>query len=129
MSTRNPPSVGGIHSAFQREESRTELKRFGSIWLTWAPRGPHPCDWCARELTQGDVDAFVDFCMELGRVLDPRRKLPPPKVPCLECAAGAMSELVDGIPFAANARPSTQQDDPWSRPRWTPQEEQRERYP
>ncbi len=118
-----------MRPAFPKEDLRAELQRFGAIWLDrGTPRGPLRCDWCVTELTQDDVNAYVDFCVQLQKLLSPARKqLPKPKVPCIECAGGAMTELVDGIPFSPHARPSTEPSDPWSRPRWS--EEQRERYP
>lgn len=122
-------NIGG--KAFDREALRAQLKSFGGVWLKWTPsdrasRHGH-CDWCHNDLNQEDVDAYVDFCMALPSMLSGKDKIPEPFVFCIDCAGGAISELIDGIKFSPNARPSTEPHDPWSRPRWTP--DQGERYP
>jgi len=97
-----------------REGLRSALKRIGGLWLE---RQESRCDWCRSILTNEDVEAYVDFCMELGKLLPgTRKRIPEPKVPCLDCAGGAFTELVDGVRFSPNIRPSTDPPDPWSRP-------------
>ncbi len=116
-----------MRPAFPKEELRSQLQSFGRTWLRWKSQR---CDWCRAELTQDDLNAYVDFTMQLGKLLPPVQKaLPKPKVPCIECAGGAISEIIDGIPFSPNVRQSTKPADPWSRPRWSEDPEQRERYP
>lgn len=115
-----------MRPAFPKEELRSQLQSFGATWLKWKP---HRCDWCGAALIQDDVNAYVDWVMEIGTLISGARPLPPPKVFCLECAGGAITELVDGIRFSPHSRPSTEPPDPWSRPRWSEDPEQRERYP
>lgn len=113
-----------------KEVLRETIKTIGGLWME--RHGSH-CDWCGARLTQDDIDGFVDWCMELGKLLDPKRKtLPPAKVFCLDCAGGAISELIDGIRYSPHARPALEPQDPWSRtagPRESNNEPKREWYP
>lgn len=91
-----------LRQAFPKEELRAQLQSFGATWLRWKPQR---CDWCRAELTQDDVNAYVDFSVQLGKLLSPVEKtLPKPKVPCVECAGGAMTELIDGHYFTPERR-------------------------
>lgn len=108
--------------AFPRDELRKTIESFGRTWLRW--KGQF-CSWCHNAPTEDDVDGYAEWCMELGKLVPFRTN--ENRVPCWSCAGPAMLEIVDGVRFSPNVRPSTQQDDPWSRPRWS--EEQRERYP
>lgn len=119
-------SANDVGKAFDREAIRAQLKSFGATWLRWKQHG---CDWCRTTLTQEDVDAYVDWCMEIGKLVPGDQPLPKPWVFCRDCAGGAILELIDGVQFSPSARPSTEPQDPWSRPKWSPDEGQRERYP
>lgn len=111
-----------MRPAFPKEELRSQLQSFGRTWLKWRPQS---CSWCGASLTDDDADAYAEWCVEIGKLV--RHRTSENRVPCRSCAGPAMLEIVDGITFSPHARPSTEPDDPWSRPRWS--EEQRERYP
>lgn len=110
----NRAIVGGI----SREELRKTIESFGRTWLRWKDQF---CSWCHAALTEEDVNAYAEWCVELGKLV--RNRTPENRVPCRSCAGPAMLEIVDGVKFAPHARPSTEPSDPWSRPRWS--EEQR----
>lgn len=78
------------------------IASLGRVWVeTHAPR----CTWCRRPFGAGpedDLRQYVAWCMALGKLIDPKQKrLPPARVFCNSCAPGAISELVDGISYAA----------------------------
>ena len=117
----NRANDGG--KAFARDELRKTIESFGRTWLKWKGQC---CSWCGSSLTEDDVSAYAEWCVELGKLAPKRTN--ESRVPCRVCAAPAMSEVVDGIRFSPNVRPSTEPQDPWSRPPYRG-EEQRERYP
>lgn len=69
-------------------------------WLAKYPRG---CDFCRVELKLRDMREYVRWCLDLGKHLHPREKLPEPKVFCNDCALTAIPELlrlpVETVPF------------------------------
>lgn len=81
--------------AVDKAEARTAINGFMSIWLKLRPRG---CEWCGVELESiADLAEWIEWCLQLGELLDPRRKgLPPAKVFCNPCAMGARNELLTG---------------------------------
>lgn len=106
--------------------TRKELDVLGGIWIE--QRSPH-CDWCGMRFTHfTELGSYLDWCTDLARLLPPMRKhLPHAKVFCADCAGGAISELIDGIKFSPTSRPSTEPEDPWSRPPYR-HDAERERY-
>lgn len=58
------------------------------------------CDWCGMAMKAlSDFDAYIAFCADLKNLWPPKRKgLPPAKCFCGDCAAMAMTEMIDGIP-------------------------------
>lgn len=81
--------------AVDKAGARTAINGFMSIWLKLRPRG---CEWCGVELESiADLAEWVEWCLQLGELLDPRRKgLPAAKVFCAGCAMGARNELLTG---------------------------------
>lgn len=114
------------------EQLRATIQSCAKAWLR---KGSRRCDWCGHELTEDDVDAYGEWCVELAKLAPDLRS--EHRVPCRTCAGPATTEIVDGIRFSPNERPSTEPPDPWSRPRWTRDEKpretetepERERYP
>lgn len=81
--------------AVDKAEARTAINGFMSIWLKLRPRG---CEWCGVELESiADLAEWIEWCLQLGELLDPRRKgVPAAKVFCAGCAMGARNELLTG---------------------------------
>lgn len=103
----NRAIVGGI-------ELRDTIKSFGRTWLRLHSQF---CSWCRGVLTDDDIDGYAEWAIELGKLV--RNRAVETRVPCRSCAGPAMLEVVDGVRFSPNVRPSTEQPDPWSRPRWS----------
>lgn len=109
------------HGAFAPDQLRETIKSFGRVWISLHSQF---CSWCRAVLTEDDIDGYSEWCVELGKIA--KHGPTEHRVPCRSCAGPAMLEVVDGVRFSPNTRPSTEQPDPWSRPRWS--EEQREAF-
>lgn len=81
--------------AIDRAGARVAIAGLMQQWLKLRPRG---CEWCGVELESvAELAEWVEWCLQLGELLDPRRKgLPPAKVFCAGCAMGARNELLTG---------------------------------
>ena len=90
-----------MQMAVKSEEARVAI---ASLAQTWCRIYPRKCDWC-RGTLRGvrDLREYVDWCMQLGTLLDPKAKLPEPKVFCNACALTAIPELLgtglEEVPF------------------------------
>lgn len=80
--------------AFDRAETRKAISALMSAWLK---RWDRPCEWCGVVLTADVLDEWVEWCLQLGELLEPTRKgLPAARVFCRDCAMGAREELLTG---------------------------------
>lgn len=86
----NAPAV-----LMDKAEARAAISGLMGAWLRARPRG---CEFCGIELeTIADLAEWIEWCLQLGELLDPRRKgVPAAKVFCAGCAMGARNELLTG---------------------------------
>lgn len=86
----NAPAV-----LMDKAEARAAISGLMGAWLRARPRG---CEFCGVELESiADLAEWIEWCLQLGELLDPRRKgLPAAKVFCSPCAMGARNELLTG---------------------------------
>lgn len=77
----------------------------GGLMAQWLKRGDRPCEWCGVELESiADLAEWIEWCLQLGELLDPRRKgVPAAKVFCAGCAMGARNELLTGEKYVPGA--------------------------
>ena len=82
-------------AAFDKDGARVAIADLMQRWLKLRPRG---CEWCGVELESiADLAEWIEWCLQLGELLDPRRKgVPAAKVFCAGCAMGARNELLTG---------------------------------
>lgn len=98
----------------RRERARREGQRgdvgpilrsaLAGMLARWLKTARH-CDWCGERLTEANLKPYLEWCRDLGQHRPLGTPTPEPKVFCAECAAGAISELVDGIAYHAERVP------------------------